>query len=404
MPTQLYLDTARLGLMGPRVQGACRDFARFCGDEGASAAAERFLRRGAEDRSDEVRVRYPGLADWRGLEAFERSLCDLVAAPPGAQVLTAQRSAQLMRLTARAIALRCGRVLYTDLEWPGYVAILLSGLQRLGREAIRVPVRQAILQDGLSAEDLARMLAEHYRRRGCDGLFLSDVSFEGFRLPARGLVEILSHREPPRLVVLDGAQAIAHTPPDLGSCDIYLAGCHKWLGAGNPTGLALWPRRRSQGFLRTTYDQMVATGELDDPLLLFTRQLQGEALESFGETVGLAGLFSCAAAVTEHGDRDEGRLRLEARVANARALAAAMAGTGWRPLSPAPSLRSGILLAQAEGPEVRSAPPGRIRAAFQRRGIALTTYDGGLARLSMPAAPWEADALDRIRSGFQLCC
>jgi hypothetical protein len=44
-----------------------------------------------------------------------------------------------------------------------------------------------------------------------------------------------------------------------------------------------------------------------------------------------------------------------------------------------------------------------VRAAFQRRGIALTTYDDGAIRLSVPYAPWEDDELRLLRAAFVRC-
>ena len=46
VPTQLYLDTARLGLMSPSAQRLQIDFIRFAGGEGASLYWDQFLRGG----------------------------------------------------------------------------------------------------------------------------------------------------------------------------------------------------------------------------------------------------------------------------------------------------------------------------------------------------------------------
>src|SRR5262249_15476470 len=138
------------------------------------------------------------------------------------------------------------------------------------------------------------------------------------------IVASLSSVRPPRLVVVDGAQALAHVPIDLQGSDVYLAGCHKWLGAGHPLGLAFHPRPRSREFLRNVAEDMLADGDMNDPLLLFTVQLENRRLEPFSETVSLAGLFSCAAAaVTEMDNSLEPPARLQIRLANAAALAEA---------------------------------------------------------------------------------
>src|SRR5436190_12725270 len=119
MPRSLYLDTARLGLMGREAQRANRDFARLCGDEGASQRVDTLLRMGVEAWPDRYRRRYPGLEDWRGIAALKASLRRLTCSAPHTGVLISHRSAQLVKLAGRALFRRCQRVLHTDLDWPG---------------------------------------------------------------------------------------------------------------------------------------------------------------------------------------------------------------------------------------------------------------------------------------------
>ena len=88
---------------------------------------------------------------------------------------------------------------------------------------------------------------------------------------------------------------------------------------------------------------------------------------------------------------------------NAGALTAAAARTGWRPLVVDRSLRSGILLLEAENAEVQPALPDLLRSKFQRRGLALTAYPNGVIRISLPSAPWEDADLDQIRSALRGC-
>ena len=75
------------------------------------------------------------------------------------------------------------------------------------------PVRDAVFRDAVPADELIARLAALYRRRSCDGLFLSAVSYEGVRLPVAGLLKALEHAGP-RLVVIDGAQALGHANPN----------------------------------------------------------------------------------------------------------------------------------------------------------------------------------------------
>ena len=66
---------------------------------------------------------------------------------------------------------------------------------------------------------------------------------------------------------------------------------------------------------------MIDAGELDDPLLLFTRQLEGKTSGAFSETVSLVNLFSSAAAVAAAlEDTRSAGLRFATRLDNAEAV------------------------------------------------------------------------------------
>ena len=404
MMTDLYLDTARFGLMAPSVCQSQVDFLRFCAEEGASACAEDLLLNGPDAWPAPLRCRYPGLAAWRGIASLKDSLRQLAGAAADTPIFLANRSAQLMKLTARALFLRCHSVLHTDLEWPGYLAALDAERRRRRGRLVCFPARDLILRQGLRVADFVRALAVHYRREQCEGLFLSAVSFDGIRLPLNEIVAALSKGRAPHFIVVDGAQALAHLPTDMPVCDVYLSGCHKWLSAGTPMGLAFQPRRSSHGFLQTLANEMTMRGELDDALFLFVDQLETGRLERFTETVGPAGLFACAAAVSAHlarAKRASSSQFLERR-ANAEVAAKVARLNGWDPLLPDTSYRSGILLLQAQAADTRKAPAAVIRTQFQRHGVAVTTYAAGLARVSLLDRPWNGKEMDRLRSAFCL--
>src|SRR5262249_12265365 len=153
---------------------------------------------------------------------------NLVFAPPCTEILLAQRAALLMKLAARSLFRRCRRVLHTDLEWPGYIARLESERDRSRGATVSLPVRDLIFREAISVEDLVRITANQYREEGCEGLFLSAVSYEGVRFPVRELTDVLSITKPPRFVVIDGSQALAHAPEAAPPCDFLLGGTHKW--------------------------------------------------------------------------------------------------------------------------------------------------------------------------------
>jgi hypothetical protein len=147
---------------------------------------------------------------------------------------------------------------------------------------------------------------------------------------------------------------------------------------------------------------MVADGDLDDPLLLFTTQLENRCLEPFSETVSVAGLFACAAAA-DAADPWALTACFRTRVANADALLEAARPSGWEPLVPDAPFRSGILLLQGLDRQIQAAPAEALRTTFQQHGVAVTTYPAGVARFSLPSRAWKGKELGRLRSVLQSC-
>lgn len=403
-PTQLYLDTARLGRMSPRAQQAHLDFARLAGEEGGSLFFENFLRVGAGDWADETQASYPGLASWRGVGSLKESLRALAISSPGLPVLLANRSAQLMKLAARLLYRPCENVLVTDLGWPPYHDVLAAEAARAGANLTSVPVRDMALHGQAGEDEIVEAILTNYLRQRCDGLFLTAVSHQGVRQPVERLVRSLEAVAEPRFVVIDGSQEFCHVSADLRHeyCDLYLAGCHKWLQAYHPMGLAFYGRRRSRFVIETVLDQLVFKGELDDPLLRFSTQLETDRLDSRTETVNLACLFSCQGAVADALEEPRTPSRsLPRRLDSLTVAAGVAAASGWQPLLPPPAFRTGILLLQAERETSRALPATHLRHAFSERGVALTAYDGGVVRLSMPAQGWQPGELERLQGALR---
>ena len=385
MQTELYLDTARFGRMVPGARGALEEFAGLCTDEGGSLHLLDILRGPIG----------PGaVGSWRGHGDLKASVRALVNAPGDSPVFPAQRSATLARVVARAAFRRCERLLCTDLEWPRYRASLGEEARRLGREVACLPARDLILRDGVGRDELVRALARAFRQGRCDGLFLSDVTFEGIRLPVAALLEELADSRSLRFVAVDGAQAVGHVPCDLGRmpCDVYLGGCHKWIGAGQTLAFLVCPRARSLGLVESVLGEMVGTGEVDDPLLLLLGELEGAASPSAGDTADLSCLFSGSAALAhaKSGSMPGQDATLRANAERVRELGGSR---GWRPPPIDRELGTGIQLLEAVRAETRRLPAESLRRNFQDRGIALTAFAGGLLRLSMPRAPIEPGSL-----------
>jgi hypothetical protein len=148
--------------------------------------------------------------------------------------------------------------------------------------------------------------------------------------------------------------------------------------------------------------QLLRSGEVSDPLLQFSGQLESGALEGISETVNLLPLFTCQGAASDAmmpaGDV---RAVLGARLRNADVAASLARAAGWVPLVSDPSLRTGILLLRAERAATRSRRPVEIREAFYERGVALTAYEGGLIRLSMPEVPWQPGEVEHLGAALR---
>jgi len=401
MTRQLYLDTARLGLMTATAQRAHTDFARLAGEEGASAAFDRFLRHGFGPGRSDLAERFPGLADWKGVGALKAKLRKLAGSRPELPVLLANRSTQLMRLAARLLCLPCRSVLVTDVGWPPYQQILAAECRRAGRDLVVVPLLGPGLEGRLSAHEVTEVIRNAVAKHRCDGLFLPAVGHLGLRLPIDHIVRAAEGVREMRFVVIDGSQDFCHVG---GVCladegvDLFLSGSHKWLGSGYPLGLAFYGRRRSRSFIETILGRLLEDGVVDDPLLRFSADRAGDATIPVSETVDVAPLFSCQGAA---GDALAGAIspagHLPRRLENLTAAAEVVAGTGWRAILPDASLRSGILLLESERDGLREASADSLRYAFHDRGVSLTAYEGGRVRVSMPPRPWSATELKVLK-------
>jgi hypothetical protein len=406
MNTYLYLDTARLGQMCPEAQQADRDFARLAGEEAGSLYYDLFLRAGFYSLPPSLRSRYPGLSDWSGVSSLKNRIKTALGLPAKRALLLANRSAALVRLACRALFRRCENVLVTDMLWPAYRTTLEEECRQGRRRLTTALVRDPILRDHISQAELVDRVVECYSREDCDGLFLSAVTCQGVRLPVPKLAWAVSTVRRPKFVVVDAAQAVNHAPLRLTDpyCDFLIAGCHKWLRAYHPMGLGFCCRPQADTFIAEISAEMTKQGQLDDPLLRFTWELENECCEAFSETVNLAPLFTAAAAVgriwrSPRGRKDE----FDRQVANTDRVVEVTDATGWKPVRPDAPLRSGILLLQARRPETCSALPDSLRFAFRRYGLALSAYAGGLIRTSFLADSLAPPRLSQLRTVLQRC-
>ncbi len=406
MSTCLYLDTARLGQMCPEAQRADRDFAQLAGEEAGSLYYDDFLRSGFFSLPPPLRGRYPGLTDWSGVPSLKSRIKIALGLPRRRPLLLANRSAVLVRLACRALCRRCENILVTDMLWPAYRAVLEDECRRQRRTVTTVRLEQAILRDGISQTELIDSVLEAYSHNNCDGLCLSAVTCRGVRLPVPELVTAVSRVRQPTFVVADAAQAVNHMPLGLTAphCDFLVAGCHKWLRAYHPMGLGFSGRPRADRVLAEVSQEMAEQGQLDDPLLSFTWELENGRCEAFSETVNLAPLFTTAAAIARLWHSRHGRSQeFDRQIANTDRVAELTDATTWQPVRPDQSMRSGILLLQAKAKDARTAPPDTLRDRFRRQGIAISAYEGGLVRASLLAGTLSPPMLSTVRSALGRC-
>lgn len=384
----LYLDTARLGQMSPAAQLAQQDFARFVGEVGGAIQIDDLLRDGFENCAASVQRRYPGLNSWHGLTKFKAALGKLVAADPSSPTYVAARSAELMKLAARLLSCLCRNILITDLGWPPYHQILESCFQRPKQQVMMLPLTSSVVKERLNAAEVIERICGYFEQQQCEGLFLTAVSSQGIRLPVSEIAGRLAARA--RVIVVDGAQDFCHSTERLSNdCyDLYLTGCHKWLGGYQPLGVAFPGRLRWRRTLDQLLQEAIEQNELTDPLLRYLECLARDG-RTAGETANLAPLFSAAGAIQDAGYLES--LGNASRFENAVQVAELATQSGWRPRLPEQSLQTGIVLLEADSPVVKAEPAEQLRRAFQEQGVALTAYSGGQVRLSMPKKPLSAD-------------
>lgn len=401
VPAQLYLDTARLGLMSPSAQLAQISFAQFAGEAAGSLYFDKLLADGFQDWPASYQRRYPGLFSWGGLSQIKAGIRRLTGATQSSPVLLANRSSELMRLTARLMFAECRTVLTTDLSWPNYQRILGNEARRKGARLVCLKLRRRILVDNISAKEVVDRIEAAAVREHCQGLFVPIVDNLGIALPMRDIASRLRLSRRIRFLAIDGAQALGHIPMGIRSlgCDVFLAGCHKWVRAYNPLGLALLSNPESQAKLSAFARRAVATRVIDDPLQRMLMELDVGSPSRYGETVNLLPLFTCAGALRDllRGGCDMASV-LTRRLQNADCFRTFVDFDAWRIVSPAQEMRSGICLVATHAASHASA--AELRRRFHEAGIAVTTYPHGYVRLSMPGEPWIASQERVLRCAF----
>ena len=394
MHAELFLDTARLGRMCHRARMAEQQFCWLASQLGSPLYLEKFLTSGFHSLPRELRQRVSGLSCWHGIHEFEESLGQLVGKSPGLPTYFFGQSADMIRLAGDVLFACSDRVLTTDLCWPPYLDWLTKTARERHRKVHVVRLHDLVSSDKATSADVIDYLNMEFQRTGCNGLFLSDISYLGVRLPVEELVAQVNAE----FVVVDGAQAIHHRRVDLSklSCDLYLAGTQKWLNAYQPLRTAFVARQRHDSAIHRAV-QSLRTDHRVDTLFQFCEQLQTAELPPFGTTANVTPLICAAGAVRQaHEEQRSFHDFLEIPRTNAITFIDWIADTGWRPLRLDPSLSSGIVRLLPKTGSSRI-PGCQIRQVLYRHGIVATSYDDSSLRFSMPTKYLTLQQLTEIR-------
>lgn len=399
MPRPIYLDTARLGKVSPTALAIQTDYLRFSATEGSAHALRDLLSGNAWPAA--WQRRYPFLTQWRGISALKERLREIVGAPELSAVMLANRPQALMLLAAHLLVRNCACILTTDLAWPPFQAILRKVAMQAGRHVVRVGLRR-LIRGGGDADRVTQAIVEAYRFAGATALFLPAISHDGIQLPLDRIAAAIQRERELRFFAVDGAQHLAHgTTTFLAmDCDFYLAGTHKWLRSLYPLGVACYGQRRSQELIETTRDELRSLGVLNDPLIFFASQLEGQQCDEITETINLSGLLSAYGAALDAESAVHRQKALAVQLANAGDVQERATDQGWRPLRLSTDLRSGIQLFRP--PSTCTLGNNRLQTHFEQRGLIATTYDNDVVRLSMPRRPLTKGVLDSIHTAFRL--
>ena len=247
MPTRLYLDTARLGLMSRECPANPHRLRPVRGGRGRFPVLRSVSQR-RHSQLGPLRFAggFPPCRAWQGISHLKEALRRPGRCSAQWQVLLASRSAQLMKLAAELLFRLCRNVLVTDLTWPSYRLILDRAGGRAENQLTTLSLRKGILRAKLQSDELVEQIV-----RSVSSVAAAMVSscrpstISEFALPVERIVRAIKQRA--ELALRGGGRCpgvLATSRSDLDEqyCDFLIAGCHKWLCAYHPLGTRiLWP-------------------------------------------------------------------------------------------------------------------------------------------------------------------
>lgn len=369
MSTMLYLDTARLGQMSPTALKTHCDFVRLMAEDPSSLYTEQFLFDGATSTPDIAR-RFPELARWRGIEGLKQQLRHAFAAntDSSTDVLLASRTTSLMQLSIRSL-LNNGRrhLLLTDLTWPPYRKWIQRFANRNEIKLSMLPLRESIWQHGFPADDVATVILDHMRRTQADSLFLPAVTHTGICLPLPIILKSTSNVH----TIIDASQAYGHINTSDWShlAGFTFGGCHKWVRAYLPLGVA---------FARKPEVSRSYRPRRCDPLSQFCAPKEDRA--GLMETVNLTPLLTASGAMADLSPT----AAQNGPAASLQLLQPQHSMSPWQVLRSHESLASNITMIQLAKRHLQSQARLALRERLAKEGVTATAYKGGVIRISLP--------------------
>ena len=381
---EFYLDTARLGRMCRGARLAEQDFGRLVGRSGSSLYLERFLAHGHRALPTCLSRRVPHLKAWQGMRGFRTGLGQFIEQPPELPTYFFSQSSALIHFAAECLFTKSKRILVTDLAWPPYVDVLRRVAKERNAQLIEVRLRDLVRKDVATQSDVQEYVTLAFQRHECDGVILSDITYDGIRLPVGELLTGFRTLERRPFTILDGAQAFHQRPVSLNElkCDLYLSGTQKWFGAYHPLRQAFVASDVNLQTIAATATAL-GTHSYADPLYRFTRSLETADFASFGETVNLSALIAAGGALRQ------ARREVAAQYnpwqvlrANAHCLTSWVEGCGWH-ASQHSSLESGIVLLRPSR-NTGGHTADALKRQLRLDGIIASAFPNGSLRLSMP--------------------
>ncbi len=394
-----YLDSARLGLMTPTARDRHRDLVEFAGKNAASAEMDRLIFQGGAHWPVDLQAEFPQLASFPGVHQLRDKLKLQLGCEQWQSILFGSSSDSHIRIAALLLFGPCERVLTTDLSWPVYRKVLQDFAKRFGRELVVLPIRKFIENDRPTINDVSLYVANKFVQHGCDGLFLTALSHDGVCFPAASVTESIREKSELFFSVIDGAQEYAQVEHGASviASDLYLTSSHKWLGGYFPLSLAVYGRQRSASRIEHIVAELLESSSIDDPLLrLAWRAISGIDVAS-QSTANVAALFSCDGALDDlHSEiQQTGAPPRAIEHSDISFVLSQLENTIWtvKDLPEAYHSRTVLLESRGLSPSIDGTV---IRSAFAECGLAVTAYDTGQIRLSIPRDNWTSESQEDV--------